>query len=313
MSQFKQKHIFVLGGSGFIGRAVISSLQRSGHRVSALVRRSSVPDGVEALRGDVRDFDWRRLEKDLPDAIIHLARIPGRRKLSRWIAGHQGRMASNRLLRWLQTLDNPPHLVFTSGTLVYGDRGKAAIDETAPLRPIAFQRDYVRAEHPILEVMGKTLPVSVVRPPWVIGGDSWFRQFYFESAGRDGTVTQFGNGENLMSLVHVNDCAGQICEVALLGTPGRVYNICAGPAITQSRFVQLVAEHMEAGIRVLPVEELRRKYGKTVMEALTFSLDVASGEPLIRDYPSRCIDASSAVEAAIADCRGSDRSLSGKS
>ena len=313
MSVTQEKHIFVLGGSGFIGRAVISSLQRSGHRVSALVRRSSVPDGVEALTGDVRDFDWRRLEKDLPDAIIHLARIPGRRKLSRWIAGHQGRMASNRLLRWLQTLDNPPHLVFTSGTLVYGDRGKEAMDETAPLRPIAFQRDYVRAEYPILEVMGKTLPVSVVRPPWVIGGDSWFRQFYFENASKNGTITQFGNGENLMSLVHVDDCAGQICEVALRGTPGRVYNICACPAITQSRFVQSVAQHMEAGIRVLPVEELRRKYGKIVQEALTFSLDVASGEPLIRDYPSRYPDANPAIEAAIADCRGSDRSLSGKS
>lgn len=313
MSATQKKHIFVLGSSGFIGRAVISSLQSRGHRISALIRRSTAPDGVETLTGDIRDFDWRRLEKDLPDAIIHLARISGRRKLSRWIAGHQGRMASKRLLRWLHTLDRPPHLVFTSGTLVYGDCGKAAIDETAPLKPIAFQRDYIRAEHPVLEVIGKSLPVSVVRPPWVIGGASWFRQFYFENAGRDGTVMQFGSGENLMSLVHVDDCAGQICEVALRGEPGRIYNISACPAITQSLFVQKVAEHMEAGIGVLPVEELRRKYGKAVLEALTFSLDAVSREPLIRDYPNRYPDATSAIGAAIADCRGSDSRFSGSS
>ncbi len=306
MSTRKIKHIFVLGGSGFIGRAVISSLQRRGHRTSALIRRSSVPGGVETFSGDIRNFDWRVLEKDLPDAIIHLARISGRHKLSRWIAGHQGRKASQRLLQWLKTLDSPPHLIFTSGTLVYGDCGMAAIDESAPLRPIAFQRDYIRAEYPILEVLGKTLPVSIVRPPWVIGGDSWFRRFYFENAKRDGTITQFGSGENLMSLIHVDDCAGQICEIASRGEPGRIYNICACPAIAQSRFVQLVAERMEAGIGVLPVEKLRQKYGKAVQEALTFSLNVATREPLIRDYPNRFPDALSAIEAAIADCRGND-------
>jgi nucleoside-diphosphate-sugar epimerase len=306
MSATQNKHILVLGGSGFIGRAVISALQSRGHRTSALMRRSSVPDGVKTLTGDIRHFDWYALKKDLPDAIIHLARIPGRHKLSRWIAGYQGRAASSRMLRWLHTLDKPPHLIYISGTLVYGDCGKAPIDESAPLRPIAFQRDYIKAELPMLEALGKNLPVSVARPPWVIGGDSWFRRFYFNST-RTGSVPQFGNGENLMSLIHVNDCAGQICDIASKGEPGRIYNIRACPAITQSRFVSLVAEQVGAGIEILSVEFLRRKYGKAVMEALTFSLDTASREPLIRDFPNQYPDTRSAVQAAIADCRSSDQ------
>lgn len=303
MADFTQKHLLVLGGSGFIGRTVISSLQRSGHRVGALVRRSSIPDGVETIGGDIRTFDWRRLEKDPPDAIIHLARIPGRRKLTRWMAGYQGRVASERLLRWLGRLDHPPHLVFISGTLVYGDCGTSVTDEAAPLRPIGFQRDYIKAEYPVLKAIGKKLPVSVARPPWVIGGGSWFRQFYFENALKNGFVTQFGNGENLMSLVHVEDCAGQICEIALRGKPGRIYNICAGSALTQSRFVQTIAQHLGAENNVLPHRKLHRKYGKSVTEALTFSLDIASREPLIRDYQNRYTDTSKAIEAAIAECR----------
>ncbi len=303
MSVTKKKHLFVLGGSGFIGRAVISLLRSRGHRVSVLVRRFAVPGGMEELKGDIRTFDWRMLEKDLPDAIIHLARIPGRRKLARWIAGHQGRRASNRLLRWLRTLDDPPHLIFTSGTLVYGDCGKTTVDETGPLRPIAFQRDYIRAEYPILDVMGKSLPVSVVRPPWVIGGGSWFRQFYFDHAARDGTVMQFGNGDNLMSLIHLDDCAAQIGEIATLGEPGRIYNLCACAPITQRQFVEEVAGRLNAGIRVLSINEMRRKYGRTVLEALTFSLGVASREPLIRDFSNRWSDANTAIRAAISDCR----------
>ncbi len=307
MAVSDKKHIFVLGGSGFIGSAVIASLQHQGHRISALNRRSALPEGVEGIPGDIRNFDWRVLEKDLPDAIIHLARIAGRGRFSRWIAGRQGRAASKRLIQWLESLQRPPHLVFTSGTLVYGDRGREAVDETAPLNPIAFQRDYIKAEYPVLGVSGMGLPVSIVRPPWIIGGGSWFRQFYF-SQGRNGTVTQFGSGENLMSLVHVKDCAGQICAVALRGIPGRVYNICGCPAITQGEFVRLTAEHLGAVTEILPSEKLRRKYGKTVFEALTFSLDVTSREPLIREYPNRYPDARSAIDAAVAECEACEKS-----
>jgi uncharacterized protein YbjT (DUF2867 family) len=54
----RTRHVFVAGGTGYLGRAVIPVLQRRGHRVRALVRRGSerrLPPGCEAVVGDALD------------------------------------------------------------------------------------------------------------------------------------------------------------------------------------------------------------------------------------------------------------------
>jgi nucleoside-diphosphate-sugar epimerase len=362
------KHVLVLGGTGFIGQAVVRLLIENQAEVTMLVRSdtSDAPPGVRILMGDLRSLNWGTLVSgtgQMPDAIIHLARIPGRRRFSRWLAGLQGRAASRRLLHWLGTLTAPPHTVYVSGTLVYGDRGTTPTDETAPLNPIAFQRDYVQAEHPFLQKMGfeagqeepyladehvfqflsgfepdqeepirsvsqsrttanpglnqgyqtgaisrmfsglnwfqigntknnrvattRKLPLSIVRPPWVLGSGSWFQQFYLNTASKSGKVPLFGDGSNLMSLIHVDDCAAQIISVALGGTPGKTYNLCAMPPVTQQEFVTELCRLTGASTYPVPADAVRRKYGHTLSEALLFSLHSVSGHDLIQHFPNR--------------------------
>jgi nucleoside-diphosphate-sugar epimerase len=367
------KHVWVLGGTGFIGQAVVQLLLDSQADVTMLVRPGSSakldlrrigklgrsdenvrqdygstdgvakpvqtdnskdfhreqtdgvssskepgsginPKGARLFKGDLRSLRWESLAFDAgrtPDAIIHLARIPGRRWLTRWVAGFQGGAASRRLLRWLETLSNPPHTVYVSGTLVYGDRGLQPADETTPLNPIAFQRDYVRAELPFLDKMkpvafaridkSKPLPVSVVRPPWVIGDGSWFRQFYVNTAFRTGKVPVFGSGDNLMSLIHVEDCAAQIIAVALGDDPGHVYNLCSMLAVSQREFVDTLCRQTGAKPEVLPEAAVRRKYGRTLAEALLFSVNAVSRHALIRNFPNRFMKLEEAMKHVIQD------------
>lgn len=293
-------YVLVLGGTGFIGSAVIDQLKKKKQNTVVTVHRSR-PDNsdIPTINADIRSFDWHLLDVNPPSAIIHLARISGRRKLSRYIAGWRGYLASQKLIRWMKTVKNPPHLIYVSGTLVYGDCEGAVIDETAPLNPIAFQKDYIRAEYPFLEHIDSDLPISIVRPPWVIGPDSWFQQFYVEPCRKSGKIRQYGSGDNMMSLIHVEDCARQITEVALSSERGNVYNLISCEPISHAEFCTITADLLQAEIHKMSDQQLRRKYGKTVYEALTFSSRITSRHQLIQQSKNRYPTARQAIKASL--------------
>lgn len=281
-------NILVLGGSGFIGSAVVKKLSDEGCRIRMLVHRNR-PAGqdstVEQICGDITRFDWNNLNNDPPDAIIHLARISGGSSPGRYLASLRGQLANRRLIRWLESVEQPPMLIYASGSLVYGSRGTSPVDEDTPLNPASFQRSYMLAELPFLKALKKgRLPVSIVRPPWVYGPDSWFRQFYHDEMEKEGVVPQYGDGSNLMSLIHVNDCASQIIMLARERAAGIIANLVSGRAITHSEFCRLLSGLTGKKIREISSRDLKRKYGKTVHEALTFSADMRSKHTLIRNF-----------------------------
>lgn len=293
-------YVLVLGGTGFIGSAVIDQLRKSGQNILAAVHRTRPEsESLHTIRADIRSFNWHLLDENPPKAIIHLARIPGRRKLTRYIAGWRGYLASKKLIRWMKSIKNPPHLVYVSGTLVYGDCDGAVVDETAPLNPIAFQKDYIRAEYPFLEHLGSDLPISIVRPPWVIGPGSWFQQFYVEPFRQTGKIRQYGDGKNMMSLIHVDDCARQIKEVALTSERGNVYNLFSCEPISHAEICSTTADILQAEISKMSDQQLLKKYGKTVYEALTFSSRITSRHSLIQQSDNRYPTVRQAIGASV--------------
>ena len=54
----ERRRVFITGGTGYLGRALVAELVRRGHEVRALVRRGSegkLPAGCEAVAGDPLD------------------------------------------------------------------------------------------------------------------------------------------------------------------------------------------------------------------------------------------------------------------
>src|SRR5215472_10678761 len=71
-------HVFITGGSGLIGSAVIAELLGNGHTVLALARSDSSATalqtaGAEPLRGNLGDLRTLRAGAAKADGVIHLA------------------------------------------------------------------------------------------------------------------------------------------------------------------------------------------------------------------------------------------------
>jgi nucleoside-diphosphate-sugar epimerase len=296
------RHALVLGGTGYIGAPLVRALIAAGVRTSCLVHRQPPPmPGVSVLSGSIDRFRWRPLEADPPDVIFHLARIPRRRRFDAPIIRARNRVASARLLAWLATCPRPPLAVFVGGTLAYGSHGEAAVTEETALSPVSFARDYHAAETPWLRVRaGGDAPVVIARPAWVLGPGSWFDAYYRRPIRQEGSVPLYGDGENWMSLVHVEDCAGLLLHLARRAPPMTLMNL-GGPTLRQRELSERLARLTGLPIRQVSLDELGARHGASVREAFLFSARVETIHgALAASYARRHADLDADLAALLA-------------
>lgn len=278
---------FVTGGTGFIGSALVNHLLEQGLRVRCLIHQTPLKISapmMDTMQGNLSDFNWSELENFQPDVIFHFARMAGSNKQLRAQAAAENAEANTALIKWLEKQDNPPLLVFGSGTLVYGDQDSTPIDESAGLEPTGFQKEYVKAEEPILNALQQTkLPIIIVRPPWIYGAGSWFEWFFVKHMKEKKKVPLYGTGQNFMSLIHIKDCAGLIYHIAKYGMIGDCYNITGHAPVLQQQFALLLRKLSGLPIKKYSPVYLWIKMDRAAREALTFSLKLDTKHRTLTD------------------------------
>jgi len=213
--------VFVTGGSGFIGRALIAALLERGDTAVVLSRdaaraRAALPAGAEIVEGDPTAAGPWQAALSGCDAVINLAGEP--LAAQRWDArfrqiAHDSRVDGTRLLveAIAAASPRPEVLVSASGIDAYAfdanlplEDDEDEVDESAPLGSSFLSRLCRDWEEEARAAETHGVRVVLMRTGVVVGGqggpiDRWARAFRFFAGGR------LGSGRQWMSWVHLDD------------------------------------------------------------------------------------------------------------
>ena len=185
-------------------------------------------------------------------------------------------------------MSKKPHVIYVSGSLVYGDCGEEIVDEDSAIRPTGFSKQYILAERPWMrERESGKISVSLIRPPWIAGQESWFKTFYIDPMIRQFHIPVYGKGDNWMSLIDVEDCAGLVQLAISESSPGMVYNIFNPRChLRQAEFVSGIKSITGFPQRTYHKREIVDRYDRATWESLSFSLRMSTiHKRFLESYP----------------------------
>lgn len=217
------KTVAVTGGNGFLGRAVIETLNRDGYNTVNLARGKARHDEADAyITTDLLDAGdvYGSVAKSDPDAIIHTGTIPGPRHHPRHVTYESNVMSSFYLLEAASELDLHAVALASSINAIGSSHQDAPadirylpVDESHPATP---QDCYGVAKDAIertADGFGRRddspQVISSLRYPWIADDDALNERFV-EADRSLQTLTEpntFQTRDVLFSYVHVADAA----------------------------------------------------------------------------------------------------------
>jgi nucleoside-diphosphate-sugar epimerase len=203
-------HVFVTGGTGTIGSAVVAELLANRHTVLALARsdasaRALKDAGADPLRGEIADLDVLRAGAAQADGVISLAfsRDYGNPDgLARAVAQESAALAA----LGEQLIGSGRPIVAVSGTPWVPGRLSTEADPLPTEGPVGGRGRSVSA---LLELASRGLRSSAVRMPRTVHheGNGGFAGLLTDQARRTGIAGYPGDGAQRWPAVHALDAA----------------------------------------------------------------------------------------------------------
>jgi len=260
-------NILLTGGSGFMGRAIVSELLGPSSPIKTdLIRifdldeyKGIMDPRIEMVRGDVRDYRQVLDAARNIDIVIHSAAVVD------WGTKSEEEIFSVNVKGTENMIEackeqKVKFLVFTSSLdAVFSGKPLVDIDETLPYpkkHPNSYCTSKYLAEQRVLQCSGDDLEACIIRPADVYGeGDPFHIGSLLEMA-KSGFYVRFGNGKSRSQHVYSGNIAHAhvIAAHALLtqnrAIAGNVYFITDGPGSNFFSFYDRIIE--EAGYRIWP-------------------------------------------------------------
>jgi nucleoside-diphosphate-sugar epimerase len=250
--------IFLTGGTGYIGGAVLDAAHRAGHQVTALVRdarkaRKLQKIGATAVVGDLGQPDAWREAASGHDAYVHAGFESSPR------GADVDRIAVEALISIAMKSNVGTPVVVTSDLWMLGSTRTAA-DEGAPLNPPAHLAWRPGRERMLLDA--PVIRPIVIRPGIVYGGGRGIMCDLLRS-GTNGIVRIIGEGRNHWACVYARDLADLYMKVLASPDAAGVYHASDEADETVLDIVEAlgrITTH-KPDIRFVRIEEARVKIG----------------------------------------------------
>ncbi len=241
--------ILVTGGTGFIGSHVLDRLAASGEPVRALVRRkTSLPDGVEAIHADLETGAGVTEAVRGASAIIHIA---GATKAVRPDDYYRGNVRTTESLA-RAAAGRGIRFVLVSSIAACGPcAAEKPLDEQCIPAPVShYGKSKLEAERAVLALLPDAV---IVRPPVVYGPRDTGVYGILKSISR-GVAPQIAGGERWLSMVYVDDLVdGLLAAAQTPQAAGRTYFVSHPEAVTWSSLSGAAARIMGRKLRIVRI------------------------------------------------------------
>lgn len=294
------KRILISGASGFIGGALIPSLESSGAEITRLSRSKSSPNAT------TKTIPWDPKKPIAPesvsgfDAVIHLA---GESIVGRWTASKKEKIRDSRIIGTrnltqaiAQAKDKPKVFVCSSAIGYYGDRGDELLNEssnpgTGFLPDVC--REWEKATQPAADAGIRTVQI---RTGIVLSSKSgalakMLTPFKMGLGGR------IGSGRQWMSWIDIEDMIGAILHVLNSETLRGPVNMVAPKPVTNSEFTKTLANVLSRpAIFPMPAFAVKLAFGEMGETVLLGSQRVEPAQLIHDGYQFRFTDLRASLE-----------------
>jgi len=250
-------HVFVTGGTGLVGSAVVAELLGNGHTVLALARSeasalAAEAAGAETLRGGLADLDCLRVGAARADGVIHLAfanDFSSPEALAQAVAEESGALAT--LGDSLVGSDRP--LVTVSGTPPVPGRVSTEVDPLPTQGPVGGRARSVTA---VLGLGSRGVRSSAVRLPRTVHnqGTGGFAGMLTEIARRTGVSGYPGDGTQRWPAVHALDAAVLFRLALELAPAGTSWHAVADEGDAVRDISTVIGQRLHLPVETVPQE-----------------------------------------------------------
>ncbi|WP_425407756.1 NAD-dependent epimerase/dehydratase family protein [Hyphococcus sp.] len=292
------KTMLVIGGTGFIGRALCDALFERGYNVRIFSRGSgggmARQDGRSSVyTGDLKSDDDLRDAMNGVDGVFHLAKATE----SSWRGYLENDVAVTRRIGEACIAAGVRRLVYT-GTI-------DSYDASQPDRPITeetpFDHDlerrnlYARSKAACEETLKELadtqgLPLVIVRPGIVIGKGGPLQHWGIAMWRGATACKMWGDGRNILPFVLVDDVAdGLVLSMETADVEARSFNLIGDPMLSARDYFTAVGEANRVNMRAQATPIWTYYIVDVVKYWLKRVLAKKSGltKPSFRDWKSR--------------------------